>query len=82
MKFQIKAYDVIILDYDVKNKVLALDSNHIVNVAMWPKLDNSSISVREINFFQNRYTRSIIILPVRINSKKYLAQTKKKTVLQ
>lgn len=31
-----------------------------------------------INFFQNRYTRSIIILPVRINSKKYLAQTKKK----
>ena len=48
MKFQIKAYDVIILDYDVKNKILALDSNHIVNVAMWPRLDNSSISVREI----------------------------------
>ena len=34
MKFQIKPYDVIILDYDVKDKVLALDSNHIVNVAM------------------------------------------------
>ena len=32
-----------------------------------------------INFFQNSYTRSITILPIRkINSKKYLAQTKKK----
>ena len=43
-----KGYDVIIYVHDVNNKVLCLDSNYIVNVAMWPKFGNSSISIREV----------------------------------
>ena len=32
--FQNKGYDVIILDYDVTNKILSLDLNYIVDVVM------------------------------------------------
>ena len=43
-----KGYDVIILDYDVNNKILSRDSNYIVDVVMWPKIGNSSISIWEV----------------------------------
>ena len=46
--FRNKGYDVIILDYDVTNKILSSDSNYIVDVAMGPKFGNSSISIREV----------------------------------
>ena len=32
--FRNKGYDVIILDYDVTNKILSSDSNYTVDVAM------------------------------------------------
>ena len=43
-----KGYDVIITIHDVINKILSRDSNYNVNVVMWPKFGNSSISVREV----------------------------------
>ena len=43
-----KGYDVIISVHDVTNKILSRDSNYIVDVAMWPKFGNSSISMREV----------------------------------
>ena len=43
-----KGYDVIISVHDVTNKILSRDSNYIVDVVMWPKFGNSSISVREV----------------------------------
>ena len=33
---------------DITNKILSRDSNYIVDVFMWPKFGNSSISMREI----------------------------------
>ena len=42
-----KGYDVIISVNDVTNKTLSRDSNYIVDVVMWPKLGNASISTRE-----------------------------------
>ena len=42
-----QVYDVIISVHDVTVKILSRDSNYIVDVVMWPKFDNSSISVRE-----------------------------------
>ena len=41
-------YDVIISVDDVTNKILWHDSNYIVDVFMWPKFGNSSISMREV----------------------------------
>ena len=41
-------YDVIISVHDVTNKILSRDSNYIVDVVMWPKFGNSSISMREV----------------------------------
>ena len=41
-------YDVIISVHDITNKILARDSNFIVDVVTWPKFGNSSISMREI----------------------------------
>ena len=41
-----KGYRVIISVYDVK--ILLRDSNHIVDVVMWPQFGNSSISMREV----------------------------------
>ena len=46
--FQNKGYDVIILDHDVTSKTLSRDSNYIVDVGMWPKFGNCSISMREV----------------------------------
>ena len=43
-----KYYDVIISAHDVTKKILR-DSIYIVDVAMWPKFGNSSISMREVN---------------------------------
>ena len=43
-----KCYDVIISVDDVTNKILSSDSNHIVDVFMWPKFGNCSISMREV----------------------------------
>ena len=43
-----KVYYVIISVYDVTNKILSRDLSHDVNVVMWPKFGNSSISVREV----------------------------------
>ena len=39
-----KGYDVIISVDDVTNKILWHDSNYILNMFMWPKFGNSSIS--------------------------------------
>ena len=41
-------YDVIISVHDITNKILARDSNFIVDVVIWPKFGNSSNSMREI----------------------------------
>ena len=43
-----KGYDVKIFVDDVTNKILSRDSNYIVDVFMWPKFGNSSISMREV----------------------------------
>ena len=43
-----KGYDVIIPVDDVTNKILSCDSNYIVDVVMWPKFGNSSISMRKV----------------------------------
>ena len=48
MVFWNKGYDVIIPAHDVTNKILSSHSNYIVNVVMWPKFGNTSISVREV----------------------------------
>ena len=40
-------YGVLIYACDVTNKVLSSDSNDIVDVVKWPKIGNSSISMRE-----------------------------------
>ena len=40
-----KDYDVIIFAHDVTNKILSRDSNYTVDVVMWPKFGNSSISM-------------------------------------
>ena len=44
-----KGYLVIIYVYEVTNKILSRDSNHIVDVVMCPRFGNASISVREVN---------------------------------
>ena len=43
-----KGYDVVIYVNDVTNKILSHDSNYIVDVVMWPKFGNCSISMREV----------------------------------
>ena len=43
-----KGYDVIIYVHDVTNKFLSSDSNYAVDVVIWPKFSNSSISMREV----------------------------------
>ena len=43
-----KGYDVIIYVYDVTDKSLLCDLNYIVDVVLWPKFGNSSISMREV----------------------------------
>ena len=41
-------YDVTVFVHDVTNKILSCDSNHIVDVVMWPKFGNSNISMRKV----------------------------------
>ena len=48
MVFWNKGYDVTISVNDVTNKILSRDSNYIVDVFMWPKFGNSSISITEV----------------------------------
>ena len=43
-----KGYYVIYFVYDVINKILSQDSSYIVDVVMWPKFGNSSISMKEV----------------------------------
>ena len=43
-----KGYDAITFVDDLTNKILSHDSNHIVDVFMWPKFGNCSISMREV----------------------------------
>ena len=43
-----KNYEVIIYVHDVTNKTLLRDSDYIVDLVMWPKFGNSSISMREV----------------------------------
>ena len=43
-----KVYHAIIFVADVSNKILPRDSNYNVDVVMWPKFGNSSISVWEV----------------------------------
>ena len=43
-----KVYDVIIYFHEISNKILSHDPNYIVDMVMWPKFGNSSISVREL----------------------------------
>ena len=51
--FKIKAFwykgcDLIISVHDATKRILSPDSNHFVNVVMWPKFGNSSVTVREV----------------------------------
>ena len=41
-----EGYDVIILDYNVPNKIWSRDSSYIADVVMWPKFGNSSIYMK------------------------------------
>ena len=43
-----EGYDVIICVHNVTIKILSLRSNCIVDVVMWPKFGNCSISMREV----------------------------------
>ena len=43
-----KGYDVITFVHDVINQILWPESNYIVDVFMWPKFGNSSVSMREV----------------------------------
>ena len=46
--FWTKVYDVIVLVYDITNKILSCDSSYIVDVVMWPKSCNSNISMTKV----------------------------------
>ena len=48
MLFWNKGYDIIILAHDVTSKILLGYLNYIVDMVMWPKFGNSSISMREV----------------------------------
>ena len=50
-----KGYDVIISVDDVTNKILWYDPNYIIDVFIWAKLGNSSISMTEVQpqFYKN-----------------------------
>ena len=43
-----ECYDVTIYFDDVTNKILSRDSNYFVDVVMWLRFGNSSISIREV----------------------------------
>ena len=39
----------VIFVYDVTNEILSRESNYIVDVIIWPKLGNSSISIKKLS---------------------------------
>ena len=41
-------WNIIISVHDVTNKILSRDSNYIIDVVMWPKFGNSSVSMGEV----------------------------------
>ena len=43
-----KDYDVVISVHDFTSKIVSRDSNYVVDMAMWPKFGNSSISMKEV----------------------------------
>ena len=43
-----KGYKAIIPVDDVTNKISLRDLNYVVDLFMWPKFGNSSISIREV----------------------------------
>ena len=43
-----KGYKAIVFVDDVTNKILSLESNYFLDVVIWPKFGNSSISMREV----------------------------------
>ena len=47
-EFLNKDYGIIFSVYDITNKILSRESNYIVDVVMWQKFGNSSISVKEV----------------------------------
>ena len=54
--FWSKGYDVIISVHDVTKKILTRDSNYTVDVVMWLKLGNCSISMKKVwqpQFYKN-----------------------------
>ena len=76
-----ECYDFKISVYDVTNKILLRESNHIVDVITWPKFDNSSISMWEVlkgfdltkklTFLMDRFGSSWIIWDWLITLKLY-----------
>ena len=48
MVFWYKVYDIIMSVDDITNKILLGGSNNTVDVLMWPKFGNSSISMKEV----------------------------------
>ena len=43
-----RGYSIINFAQDITHKILSRNSNHVVDVVMWRKFDNSSISIREV----------------------------------
>ena len=43
-----KSRDVKIYVHDISNKILSRNSNYVVDVVMWQKFSNSTISMREV----------------------------------
>ena len=46
--FQNKCYEIIVVGYDMTNKILSHDSDYIVDVAMWPKFGNSEVIISSL----------------------------------
>ena len=46
--FKTKYLEITIVDYDLTKKKLSRDSNYTVDVGMWSRFGNSSISMREV----------------------------------
>ena len=46
--FWSEVYDLTISVYDVIKKILSRDSNYIVDIFMWLKFGNFSMSIREV----------------------------------
>ena len=43
-----KVYDVTIFANDISNKILSCNPNYIVDLVMWSKFGNSTISMKEV----------------------------------